>query len=433
MFKIPVASFLQPSIGWSEERWDAEFALMKQAGFQFIILQSVVDILYDVKDDNTQNEDYEQYKLKDIHAIYPSHIEHIQNKCGGIDSLGNCFKAARKQGMKVMLAPVGDNRWWLYGWKLPGAEPGVTDLVNDSYFGRWVKQDAELSNRIASEISERYLSEYDDVFYGWYYWNEIWNMPLACSGEDNGILTKILANSLNAVLNHYSAITPGKPFLISPFMNFSISSAAGYGKMCKDLFALVSFRDGDIFCPQDSVGVHSDRIQELGEWTKCFKEAVDTKPGLKFWSNNENFSMERGPALLDRYMKQIQITSEYCEEHIVFSWNHHFNPLASTGSDGYNKTYLDCIAKGRLESESPEEPVLSYTGSSGNYTLQISAPYDNIGVAGYSIYSEDGNLCDTLYTTKYSVPDSYAVRGGTYYVEAFDFADNKSKKVKISI
>lgn len=439
MNRKPVASFIQlwAVKGWSEDRWDQEFAAMKEAGFTFIILQDVVDLHYatDGGWQDVNGEDYSKYTLSSVDSLYPSDIAMLKNADGGVDTLGNCLKSAKKNGMKVMMAPLGDNRWWLYGWNMPKADSGVTDLVNDSYFGKWVKQDSELSNQIASEIYQKYGKDYGDVIYGWYYLNELWNMPLACEGTDNGVLTKILANSFNIVLDHYSSLTPGKPLLFSPFCNFTLSSPSGYAKMWKDLFQLVNFRKGDIFCPQDSIGGNPDRLPVLAEWTKAYKDAADTKPGLVLWSNNEDFTGTGGTALLDRYIQQINITSQYAEQNIVFSWNHYINPPLANANAGYHTTYLDCIKNGKLESTPPSDPTLSYSPAGNGYQIDIGAPKDNIGIAGYNIYDKTGKaVITTLFATKDEIPGSYSVAAkGTYYVEAFDFAGNVSRKVKIAI
>lgn len=75
--RVPVASFLQPTKGWSLKRWDEEFKLMKEAGFKIIILQSVVDLIFSAEDAETVKalgEDYTKYKNPVVKTLYPSQI-----------------------------------------------------------------------------------------------------------------------------------------------------------------------------------------------------------------------------------------------------------------------------------------------------------------------------------------------------------------------
>lgn len=436
MTRIPIASFLQPTRGWSEKRWDEEFKLMKEAGFKIIILQSVVDLIYSSEDAETVKalgEDYTKYNLVKVKTLYPSQIELLKNSKKCPDTLLNCFKAAKNNDMKVMIGPLGDTRWWLYGWKIPKTPEGETDIVNKSYFGRWVKQDAALSNQIASEIWDRYGAKYGDQLFGWYYWNEIWNMPLACEEKDNGVLTKIIANNFNPMLEHYSKITPEKPFLFSPFCNFDISSASGYEKMCKDLIKNINFRPGDIFCPQDSIGCHPHRLPELEQWTKGYKAAVETKPGLRLWSNNEDFSAGAKTSLLDRYVKQLEITSKYCEENIVFAWNHYLNPLRNV-NPGFNKAYLEYIKNGKLDNTPPNNPVLSFYKSGSRYTITIDNVSYTDNIAQYKLFSSDGKEIGALFSTKSGIRNQFKVKSkGIYSVKSYSFTGIESQKTDINI
>ncbi|WP_207659317.1 DUF4434 domain-containing protein [Anaerobacterium chartisolvens] len=429
----PIASFIQSWAvrDWTQTRWEQELSAMKASGFQFVIIQSVVDVGYSTDADwSKYEEDYSQYELTSVDSLYPSQIPLLANGNNGTDSLGNCFEAAVNTGMKVMLGPLDDNRWWLYGWDQPQASAGVTDLVKESYFGKWVAENADLNNQVAREIWQKYGAVYDQVFYGWYYYNELWNMPMACTGEDNGVLTEILADSFNSELECYSDITPGKPFLFSPFCNFSLTTTSQYEKMWKDLFTLVNFRDGDIFCPQDSIGGNPDQITNLDEWTAHYKAAADSKPGLQFWSNNENFTSDGGTALLNRYFSQVKITSKYAAQNIVFSWNHYINPLLANANEGYNDTYLDFVKNGKLDDIAPAAPKLTKSGK----IITVYKPSDNIGVAGFNIYTSNGSLYRTVYLDANAGSARVKVSAkGTYYVRSFDFAYNLSAQSSVAV
>lgn len=434
-----VGSFIQSWYvrDWKENRWDQELSAMKKAGFEFIILQSVVDMGFDKSDENSKlyQENYTKYPSKGNDSFYPSSLPELKGACKGNDSLESCFKSARKNGIKVMIAPVGDDRWWLFGWKVPTAPSGTTDLVNNSYFGRFVKENAEISNKIAKEIYDKYITRYNDVFYGWYYNNEIWNMQDACQGNDSGVIAKIIANSMNISLDYYTKLTPGKPFMLSPYCNRTLTSAQEYKKMWVDVFKNTHFRSGDLFCPQDSIGGNPADIKVLDQWMKAYKEAVDTKPGLKFWVNNENFTKDGKPALLDRYVKQIAISAKYCEANIVFSWNHYYYSDPTEKYGGYNATYMDFVKNKKLETEPPKKPTLSCEKSGDSYIINVKNLKDNIGVAGIKVYQDnEANLIETIDLQQDDTFYDYTVKSkGIYYFQTYDYANNHSELAEIEV
>ena len=92
---------------------------------------------------------------------------------------------------------------------------------------------------------------------------------------------------------------------------------------------------------------------------------------------------------------------------------------------------MNYLENGVLESQAPTAPTLSKSG----YTINISGSTDNIGVCGYYIYKGDMNtLAATLVCDKNSVPSSYTANSaGTYYVVAYDFANNKSEPVQVVV
>lgn len=433
----PVGSFIQSWYvrDWTEARWDKEFTEMKKAGFQFIILQSIVDLSYDCSAENkaSYKENYAEYPSKGVSSLYPSSLPELKDAKVKNDAMELCFKSAQKNGMKVMVGLISDDRWWLFGWGIPQAASGVTDLINGSYFAKWVKENGELSNKIAQEVNNKYIKRYSNAFYGWYYNNEIWNMTDACKGKDSGILSKILTNSFNISLDYYNKLTPGKPFLLSPYCNRKLSTAQEYKKMWVDTFKNTHFRSGDLFCPQDSIGGHPDELKVLDKWTSAYKEAVDTKPGLKFWVNIENFTSDSKPAYLDRFAKQLAISAKYCENNIIFSWNHYYCPLAKDA--GFNTTYLDMIKNGKLDNDPPEKPAVTYSKSGSSYDLEIKKPKDNCDVAGYKVYLGDSStLIEDVEAQKNDTVTFYTVNSvGTYYVLAYDYALNESDYTKVDI
>lgn len=425
-------SFIQPWLveNWTQERWDTEIQMMAEAGMQYIILQSVVDFTYDTEQDC--GKDPAAYPLKSRLALYPSSLPELEGVNNGVDSLKECLEACKKYGLQAIIGPVSDNRWWLYGWGVPETPAGSTDIVNDSYMTVWTRENADVSNRIASEITALYGKDYGGQIYAWYYNNEVWNIDVACAGTDGGVYARILSNSLNLSLRHYSAITPGMPMLISSFCNPTMAgTAAQTGKMWEDIFALTEFREGDIFSPQDSFG--NNTSMDLDEWTAAYKKAVDTKPGLILWSNNENFRQGGAVARVDEFIRrQVDVTAKYAEANICFSWNHYYSPLEK--NPGYNAAYLDYVKNGKLDAEPPSKPVLTANG----LTVSLNSE-DNIGICGVRIYrNKETNLVESIQCRDSGGDGTRLTRltldfPGTYFISTYDFCGNESEKTEITV
>lgn len=415
---------------WPQERWDAELSAMQDAGMKYLIVQSVADVAYRT-DGSAYGQDYSRYAKDYAVSMYPSALPLFSGSNNGIDSLERCLAAAKAHDIQVYLGAYSDNRWWLFGWGMPAAPAGVTDLKKDSYLAAWAKENAELTASMIEEIYNRYSAKYADTIAGWYYYNEVWNIDVACAGTDGGVYAEILSDNMNRIIAKINAVDPSKKFMLSPFYNTTISTAVQNGNMWADIIGKTNFRKGDIFAPQDCIGGHPDDAMNgtLDAWTKELKRASLANSNVSFWSNNENFTDGGGIALLDRYVRQLELTSRYAEKNICFSWNHYYSPELVNA--GYQKTYMDYLENGVLESQAPTAPTLSKSG----YTVNISGSADNIGVCGYYIYK--GNmqtLAATLVCDKNSLPSSYTANSaGTYYVVAYDFANNQSLPVQITL
>ncbi len=415
---------------WTQERWNAEFAAMQEAGMKYLIVQSVTDVAYQTSG-SAYGQDYSRYPKDYAVSMYPSELPLLSGTNNGIDSLERCFAAAKAHDIQLYLGPCSDNRWWLFGWGMPSAPAGVTDLKKDSYFANWARENAELNNSVMEEIYNRYADKYADTLAGWYYYNEVWNIDVACAGTDNGVYAEILSDSMNRIIAKINELDSSKKFMLSPFYNTTISTAVQNGDMWASILEKTNFRQGDIFAPQDCIGGHPDDAFNgtIDTWTKELKRASLANSNVSFWSNNENFIEGGGIALLDRYIQQLEVTSQYAEKNICFSWNHYYSP--ELVNQGYQNTYLNYLENGVLESQAPTAPTLSKSG----YTINISGSTDNIGVCGYYIYKGDMNtLAATLVCDKNSVPSSYTANSaGTYYVVAYDFANNKSEPVQVVV
>ena len=405
---------------------------MAQAGMKYIILQSVVDFTYDK--DQAQQLDPDSYTLMSEFSLYPSNIAALKGINNGIDSLKECFEACKKAGIQALIAPVSDSRWFKYGWGNPQMPDGATDRATQSYMAKWTVENATISNEIASEIISKYGKDYGNQIYGWYYNNEIWNMGSACAGTDDGVYAKILSNSMNLSLNHYTQITPNKPMVLSPFVNPTLSTEEQCGEMWTDIFKLTQFRQGDVFAPQDSYG--NNNSLNLDKWFSAYKKAVDTKPGLVFWANNENFRNGANVASINDFItKQVNVTAKYTSANICFSYNHYFSPLLQ--NVGYNAAYIDYIHNGKLDSTAPIKPVLTVNG-----TKVVLSSSDNVGgnagIYSIKIYKDSTtNLYRTI-TCRKDNDDAlfksfWLSNSGTYYISTCDFCGNESQMASVTI
>ena len=305
--RLLTGSFLQGwlCMNWSYERWCAEFEAMKELGMDTLILQSVYDM----------SGDEPEYALK----------------------------AAKETGMKLFIGLIADDSWWDFGWGIPKLPEGKTDPGTESYFAVWCEDNGRLNAKMIGDIWNQYGSEYREQIAGWYYWNEIWNIDAACAQTDDKAYAKCIGNNINLILDAINAACPEKPLMLSPFYNQTLSSAEQYKAFWIDIFSVADFRPGDIFAPQDCVGAKNVPLADLPDWIGCLKEAADTEAGMRFWVNNECFNSDGTPADVARFIDQIEATDPYAEAHIMFSWNHYYNPLNSGSAAPYNDALKDYL------------------------------------------------------------------------------------------
>lgn len=347
-------SFLQSWIcrDWTYSRWNQEFASMKELGMDYLIIQSVYDgSFYQGK---AKEQDWQSYTLSSYTGLYPSEIEELegaflssQNKG---DALGLALKAAKNNDMKVYIGLISDSRWWDFGWGRPKLPSGKKDRATESYFATWCEHNGKLNAQMINEIWNRYGNEYGEQIAGWYYYNEIWNIDVACRQSDDKVYATCIGNNINYFLDAINEACPDKPLMLSPFFNDTVSTAEQNKQFWIDIFSVADFRTGDIFAPQDCVGGKNISIDELDSWIGGLKEAADTEEGLCFWVNNECFTPDYKPAEVSRLIEQIEATQKYAEAHIFFSWNHYYNPLNDSAAEAYNNELKEYL-KQRAEAE----------------------------------------------------------------------------------
>ncbi len=233
-----------------------------------------------------------------------------------------CMAAAQARGMKIFLGLNVADEWW-------------SNFVNDT---QWVTMQAELGNQIAKEMYDLYKVKYPTAMHGWYFvWefsNAIW--PYERRGAD----------MLNISLDFLTKLDPSMPLMLSPFIGSDISPLQTQISWVK-LFNFTRFRPGDIYCCQDSVGAGFIKLDELDKYFSAIKNAVDSKPELTFWANNENFTQaDWSSAPISRFVEQMKISSKYVENHVTFAYSHYYSP--DMGKQLFHEAYKRYYLTGEI-------------------------------------------------------------------------------------
>jgi len=230
------------------------------------------------------------------------------------DFTENCLACAQERGMKVFLGLNIADEWW-------------------SNFGSdraWMLAQARLGNEIAGRLYGFYKNKYPAAMAGWYF---AWEFSNALSPYELRC-----AEMLNVTLDYLSVLDASMPLMLSPFLTSAVSPAQTCASWSA-VFANTRFREGDIFCCQDSVGAGHIGMGDLDRYFAAMKAAADTKPQLAFWANNENFTAaDWSSAPLSRFVEQMKITSKYVENHVTFAYSHYY--AADMGKAQYHEAYL---------------------------------------------------------------------------------------------
>ncbi|GHT15327.1 hypothetical protein AGMMS4956_15040 [Bacteroidia bacterium] len=347
---------------WNNTQWDTEFAALKEAGMEYLIIAPMLQV-----DENGNKS-----------ALYPSAMHP-----DAPDVLEKCLQHAQKNGFKVFLGLNMNERWW---------------KVN--YPGYWLDEQMEIGNKVADEILARYKNRYGETLYGWYWVWEVDNLNWNTDEKRN-----MLANALNINLDHLSEVSPDMPLMLSPFMNYRVGvNAEGYGQLWKEVFAQAHFRPGDIFAPQDCLGAGGLTFDLLPKWFDHLKAAVETKSGLLFWSNVENFEQHSWvSATMDKYAQQIEMERPYVSGMITFAYSHYYSPLACNRM--LHDAYVYYYKNGCLPEVAVPKPVSNATltkDGQGNNVLQWTLPEAEPNLLGVRIY-KNSNLIRYLQTDKTGV------------------------------
>lgn len=406
----PIAdgTFIQENllISWDDETLDKEMAYIKELGMTYVIFAPTAM--------GQGNDNY-------LTTLYPTKVDGWLGKYPGKDLVERYFVAAKKAGLKVILGLNFNDLWWKKGG-------------GDS---KWLNDQMELGNKVAKELYENYYSRYQDTFVGWYYVWEIDNISFKGKARE-----KALIDAMNIQIDYLNELDPNLFFMFCPFMNANLGSKEGYRDFWIRVFNEVHLRPGDIFAPMDCVGGGGLNLNNFRDWFQELRKAVDTKPGLLFWSDTETFDHTDWTSVpIGQFVEQMKGAAPYVENLITFAYTHYYSPNVT--DYGFHQTYLEYVKTGEIEKEPPEAPYnlqMMELPDGSNYLLW-SEGEDNIGIAGYIIY-RDGRKVGRTQIERVGSSGGFAkayketarLKSGRtykYVVRAYDFAGNLSTESEV--
>ncbi|WP_406541917.1 DUF4434 domain-containing protein [Clostridium ljungdahlii] len=310
-YPIVTGSFIQLDLtqNWSDSDWKKELTYLKQNKMNYLVLSGV----------SQTNGNITKISYKNSNTNYPKLYPNV-------DPVDLCLKNAQKLNMKVFMDTNYNDEWW------------QISPENSA----WLNSQMERSSLIADDLYRNYHRKYPNAFYGWYFPYEV----------DNAKFNKFnkydyLINAINVHLKTLSERNERLPILLSPFMNSSAGTAKEYEADWKYVFSKTNFRKGDVFCPQDCVGSGRLKLEEVNSWYTALRKAVDSKPGMLFWANAENFDYaNNSSAPLDRFLKQLTLEQPCVDNIICFSYSHYYSP--NNIDSGFNEAYSYYVKKGKL-------------------------------------------------------------------------------------
>ena len=336
-------TFIQPwaCANWTVANWKTHFKGLKEVGIDIFIVQWIADT--------------PEGKFENVY--YPSSLTQ-NNRPSGFkeypNMLPNLLEAAEELGIKVFVGLNNANEWWSYA---------VTK--ND-----WNIKQSKVGIDIATEIYDKYKSQYPNALHGWYF---VWEMYNGMSGYE----TKA-GEFLNMYLDPLTELDASMPMLLSPYVRSSGGNAKKAEEEWKKVFATANFREGDIFCCQDAVGAGHITINQLDAYFAALKAAVDTEEGLIFWANSENFTQDFQSAYLSRFLRQMEIARPYVSGYVTFAYSHYY-AKDYNGKAAFHRAYKYYYDTGDTQPVL-ENPEISYTVEEDKAVLNIVCKNNNAGI-----------------------------------------------------
>jgi len=241
--------------------------------------------------------------------------------------IGKLLASAQKRCMKVFIGSViEEESWW-----------------NQRFFDKqWRETQNKIGNEMLHRIYHKYKVKYPITFVGWYW---AWEMYSQRDPRCNPAWADMFSSNTRCLdeFDEYKM-----PMLISPFHSCPLARTPIEVKaQWEEFFRIAHWRNGDIFCAQDSVGAGGGRasLPKANALAKAMKIATDNAPvKLDYWVNVENFTeSEDGaefsiePAAVDRLVKQLDIAGRYTNNIITYSYSHFYD------NNAFDAEYLKYI------------------------------------------------------------------------------------------
>ncbi len=400
---VAVGTFIQWYLArdWTDAQWQAEFGRMREVGMSYLVFAPT-------------------FEGNDQKAYYPTRIAGAKEAPGAGHLVEACLRNAEKAGIRVFLGLNFHEDWW----KKSARDPA------------WLLGQMDIGNQVADELFALYARKYPRAFHGWYW---VWEVDNYNFRRPEHIAT--LAQALDRNVRHLHQLAPRMPVMLCPFMNAAVGGVNDYAAMWQALLQQCSLGKGDIFCPQDSVGAGGLKLEQAPAWFAALRKVVDTKPGLRFWSDTETFDQKDWTsAPLSRFVAQMRAVQPYVQCCLTFAYAHYYSPCGSP--EGFHETYRGYVRTGALEATPPTPPLnvrLEKRGD-GAVLLKWDAATDNIGVCGYRVYRDGAQVGHTQAhgVGRPQAPCEWTDKAppagapAAYEVEAYDFAGNPSSRTRMA-
>ncbi|MBO4795507.1 MAG: DUF4434 domain-containing protein [Clostridia bacterium] len=405
-------TFIQPWLynGYTDERWEQEFSMMEEMGIEYIIMGDTLSC-----QTGTPITDTSKWVITANYATLNSSYKK------GRDVLTPLFERCKAHGIKLYVGMGNTPAGWPY--------------LDESATG--FKEISEMFADVAEDLYNAYYDKFPETFAGFYFVPELYNSSAFDSEARRTNYVNKLSAGFHTIFNKITELNSSLPFIFSPYVNMFGGSwvsknTDNIGLFWKELLANAGFRDGDILCPQDSVGAGGADLELLEPLTKAYKYAVDNcGKEIHLWSNCEIFVQPKDKffdnydgngsywtcCTVDRMVKQFEIVSKYVERIFCFAVPHYLSPYNTVS--GYYDSYKYYLENGELDSVPPKAPKKFRTLFMVNngvkcLTVSWSGMYDNLGVHRVNIY-KNGEFYTFRASTRNEGGSNPAVYPNSFY------------------
>ena len=438
-------TFIQPWLysAYDDARWESEFAVMKELGIEYIIMGDTLSCA--TGDPITDTSKWV------ITANYATNDPAFKK---GADVLTPLFEKCASHGVKLFVGMGNTPAGWPY---LDEDATGFYEI-------------SQMFASVARDLYGAYYSRFPETFAGFYFVPELYNSSAFDSESRRLNYVNNLSKGFRVIFDTLTELDPSLPFIFSPYVNMFGGSwvskdTRNIGLFWRDLLANAGFRDGDILCPQDSVGAGGCSLELLDKVTQAYKYAVDNcgkqihlwsnceifvQPTDKFFNNYDGYGSYWTACTVDRMAAQFEIVSHYVERIFCFAFPHYYSPYNTVS--GYYDSYLYYLQTGSTEDEPPKPPRkfrTSFANHNGVRCLTVnwSGMYDNFGVHRVDIYkngefytfraadrnegsSAKANYPNSFYDIEYTPDTAETV---VYEFVAIDCSGNVSERSSLTV